>query len=473
MQIGLPATIVAEQIWTAMHEMAYNPAGTPTINPVTKTHDRRWRYIMLKGSSRSSKTISTIDCIDAFARYKLDKRITIWRDTKVDCRATIGIDTERHLRRTNRWKNGFTFNETKGVSKYYTQSTVELNGIEDDVKAHGLTQDVAWFNEPYKISKQIFDQIDQRTSDFIIIDWNPRDVQWLEDLEKDPRTIVLHSTFKDNPFCPPEQRNKILGYQPIGMCAAVENQLISLEEAKVYDVITNLSKLNEKVLRELIRCKQNEYLNSASEYNWQIYGLGTKAELPNRIFHWNEISDDAYNAIDTEIITGVDWGAVDPWGIVDIKYYDGGLYLRERNYTSENELRKAMTPTDWAQIEGEDDGIVSWMFAALGIPYDRVIVCDNNRQSKILALRNAGWEYAIAADKPPGSVIDGIDILNNLRVYFTSSSVNIRNEQEKYSREVDRYGIVLDKPLDKDNHTIDPTRYVALHLQLEGIITKI
>ena len=109
-----------------------------------------------------------------------------------------------------------------------------------------------------------------------------------------------------------------------------------------------------------------------------------------------------------------------------------------------------------------------------GIPQDAVIVCDNNRPLKIIALREAGWEYAVAASKPTGSIIDGIDLLNNLEVYYTASSINIKNEQENYSRKVDRYGVVLEEPEDKDNHIAgDPARYVALFLQAEGIIRKV
>ena len=65
------------------------------------------------------------------------------------------------------------------------------------------------------------------------------------------------------------------------------------------------------------------------------------------------------------------------------------------------------------------------------------------------------------------------DLLENLDIYYTDTSKNIAYEQENYSREVDKYGVVQEDPEDKDNHLIDPTRYIALYLQKIGIIKKV
>jgi len=75
--------------------------------------------------------------------------------------------------------------------------------------------------------------------------------------------------------------------------------------------------------------------------------------------------------------------------------------------------------------------------------------------------------------KPPGSILDGIDLLDNLEVFYTDCSKNIEYEQENYSREVDKYGVVQDEPEDCDNHLMDPTRYIVLWLQKLGVIKKV
>jgi hypothetical protein len=181
---------------------------------------------------------------------------------------------------------------------------------------------------------------------------------------------------------------------------------------------------------------------------------------------------DQYRAIQSKAYIGVDWGVVDPWGIVEAKYFDGALYLHERNYLSENDLRSQFTLTEIAQLSGDDEGIVKFMFNRLGIDKRAEIVCDDNRPLKIAALRRAGWVYVYPAIKVKGSVLDGIGLLNNMKVYYTSESQNLENEQENYSREVDPYGAVLEEPVDADNHLLDPARYVATYLQARGIIKK-
>lgn len=433
---------------------------------------RRWRYIINEGSSRSSKTLSLIDCYDVYARRNSNKRLTVWRETKTDCKKTVLNDALKHFKSTGRYSDR-GFNKTESIFNYATGSTFEIHGTDDLDTVHGLNQAAAWLNEPYRISREIFDQIDQRTEDFIFIDWNPRLAHWIEDLKKDPRALVIHSDFTDNPYCPPEQKAKILSYQPVSMCGIVLAKVLSETEANAYDISANPLEFSPGQLRELSRCKENEYKRSASAYNWQVYGLGLKAERPNRIYHWTEISLAEYQALDKPKYYGCDWGAVDPWAVGEAIYYDGALYVHEHNYASENTLRAGLAPTELQQIGTEDEGIVSWLFAKLGIDKNATIVCDPNRVAKILALRAAGWDYAIAASKPAGSVIDGIDLLNNIRVYYTSTSHNIKYEQENYSRKIDRYGIVLEDPEDLDNHHMDWIRYVAMFLQSSGIIQKI
>lgn len=459
MNNGLQATIVFQKTWDAIH--AINEQGK-----------RKYRYIIHKGSSRSSKTYSLIDVYDLYARENSDKRLTVWRDTKTDCRKTVLNDTLKHLKKTGRYMLGHEFNKTESIFSYNTGSTFEIHGTDDDETVHGLQQSAAWFNEPYKISKEVFDQIDQRTEDFVVLDLNPKKAHWSDDLEKDPRAIVIHSTFRDNPFCPVEQKLKILSYQPVSMCDIVLQKLLNEQEAKAYCLLKNEKGFTDKQIKELRRCRENEEKKSANAYNWAVYGLGLKAERPNRIFRWEEISDEKYKSIQGKIYTGTDWGVVDPWAIGEVKYYDGALYVHEHNYLSETELKSRLSLTELAQISGDDEGMVKHMFQKLGIDKSREIICDSNRPLKIAALRRAGWAHAYPAVKAANSIIDGISLLTNIPVYYTSSSINIKYEQENYSRQVDRYGIVLEEPEDTDNHHMDWIRYVAMYLHARGVIKK-
>ena len=459
--MNFQATIVYQQNWEAIH--ALNPDGT-----------RKYRYILNRGSSRSSKTISLIDCLDTYGRSQLNKRMTVWRDTKTDCKKTVLNDALKRFKKTGRYKVNQDFNKTESIFTYDTESTFEIHGTDDEETVHGLTQDVAWLNEPYKISKDTFDQIDQRTSDFVFVDMNPKKDHWSDDLAKDPRTLVIHSTFKDNPFCPVEQREKILSYQPINLSNVVEKGLIKEHEARAYNLEENPLNFTSGQIKNLARCKQNEEFNTADEFKWQVYGLGTKAERPHRVFKWTEIPDSVYHALKVKSYKGVDWGKVDPFGIIDVKYYDGALYIHELNYDSEDLLKSKLTLQERSQVSLIPEGFVVYFFRKLGISTDDYIACDSNRPEKIRALRDAGYDYAFGAYKGAGSIVDGVDGLSSLKVFYTASSKNLKYEQENYSRKTDRYGVVIDDEFeDINNHLIDPARYVYQFLRKEGVIRNV
>lgn len=469
----MKCTVVFEKNWDAINCDLLRDEDGNLILDDEGSPQRAIRYIINEGSSRSSKTYSLIDCFDLYGRENENKRMTVWRDTKTDCKSTVLNDTLKHLKTTDRYEVDQSFNKTESTFSYDTQSTWEIMGTDELNKVMGLGQDAAWMNEPYKIPKAVFDQIDQRTRDFIVIDWNPKESHWIDDLKKNKRAITIKSTFRDNPFCPPEQRAKILSYQPVARCAIVESKALTADQARQYNLAENPLKFSYKQIKELFRCKENEHQNSADEFNWSVYGLGEKAERPNRIFHFHEIPDSVYFDLEETEYHAVDWGAVDPWGILGAKYYDGALYLHEKNYECENVVRKKLGLTEKAQIEGEDEGLVSFMFRKLNISTESIVVCDSNRKLKILALRDSGWEYALAAKKGPGSIKDTTDLLNGMKVYYTKSSENLKYEQENHSRQVDRYGIVLDEPEEDNNHLLDPARYIAQYLQDEGIIKNI
>lgn len=394
---------------------------------------RRYKYIINTGSSRSSKTWSLIELMHRICENNESFRVTAWRDTKVDARATIWKDFQKVLIISKRMIYA-NRNKTESYYAYPDKNTTfEIHGADDEEKVHGLTQNVSWLNEPYKISKDTFDQIDMR-SDVMFIDWNPKKSHWIDNLSKQENAIVIHSTFLDNEFCPEEQRKKILSYEPT---------------------------------------EYNISQQTANLYKWQVYGLGLKGEIEGRIYHWNEISILDYVNINKEVYYGCDWGLVDPFAIVECKYHDGNLYVHEKNYQSENDIRSKLSQTEMHQINAsQDEGLVTWLFNKLEIQKTKYIVCDNNRPAKIQAARRAGWEYSVAVGGK-SKLLDRIGILQGLNIYYTSTSKNIEYEQENYSYKKDKFGVQQEEPIDQDNHTIDAIAYCVQKLFDLGVIKSI
>lgn len=436
----------------------------------------RYKYIVNEGSSRSSKTASLIDCIHLYAESKTNKRCTIWRDTKTDCKKTVLVDMQKHLKRTNRYFKS-RFNKSESYFTYPNDSTVEIHGTDDEETVHGLQQDIAWFNEPYKIGVDTFDQIDQRTSDFIFIDWNPKKDSWIDDVKKKPNAITIKSTFKNNYFCPLEQKKKLLSYQTLSQCGVVVNGKLDLIDAINYNTELNTLEFDTKELNELKRCIENERNNSANAFKWSVYGLGEKGERPHRIYHWNECNYIDYLKLDIEEWFGCDWGKVDPWAIVGCKYdqKSNRLYVHEYLYKSEDKIIKELdNNTRRLILEDGEEGLVNYMFNRLNINKKAKIVCDNNRPNKVEQLRRFGYQNAVVAEKGAGSILDGIELLSyGVDVYYTNTSENIKIEQEEYSWKVDRYNKVLEVPEGGKDHSLDGIKYTTVKMQTYGLIKKV
>src|SRR6478609_2409419 len=170
--------------------LARNPDGT-----------RKYKYLLLRGSSRSSKTTSTIQNYYSEAWNQENKRLSVWRNEKKVCKDTVGHDMKNIFPSMPYYSpRVVTFHKTESIYTFPSGSTIELCGTDDPEKVHGYNGDILWLNEPYSISRETFDQLDQRTNDFVIIDMNPKQAHWTDDLQKDPRCIVLHSTFRDNQY---------------------------------------------------------------------------------------------------------------------------------------------------------------------------------------------------------------------------------------------------------------------------------
>jgi phage terminase large subunit len=196
----MKATPVFSKNWQSAH--ATNDDGS-----------RKYRYIINSGSSRSSKTYSIIQLFYLYALQNPNKKLSVFRDTKQICKQTVFEDMKKAFPSMAGYSK-LTLNVTESIFKFPNGSAIHIEGTDDEVKIHGYHCDVLWINEGYSISKNTFDQLDMRCKDFVLLDLNPRQSHWSEDIAKAPNAIVLHSTWRDNAFIPIEQKIKILSYQP-------------------------------------------------------------------------------------------------------------------------------------------------------------------------------------------------------------------------------------------------------------------
>ena len=413
------------------------------INKKNPDGSFKYKYIINTGSSRSSKTWSIMECLYQIGIKGEGNRNTAWRDTKTDCKKTVWKDWQKMLIMSGRIDYAKR-NKTESIYNFSETDTFEIHGTDDEETVHGLTQNTAWLNEPYKISKYTFDQIDQR-SDRVIMDWNPKKSHYIEQISKQDNAKVIYSTYKDNPFCPPNQRIKIESYQSVKFSKI--GQLLG-DKAFDYNTKDNPNKFPEADLIELIRCLKNERQGSADDYMWQVYGLGLKSEKPNKIFtDWKRMPINEFLALSYPSYYGLDFGLTNPSALCEVKYNDGTFYFNELLYKPEKEMANGLV----AELD------------RVGIDKSIPIVCDSASPQKILELRRGGYN-ARGAFKGKGSVFSGISLIQRANIYYTDTSSNLESEYDEYEWRTDRVG-VLDEPEKANDHILDGTRYACSYIQ--------
>jgi PBSX family phage terminase large subunit len=367
----------------------------------------RYKYIKHVGSSRSSKSWSIEEHTIRRCEATSNLRATVWRDTRESLGNSVWKDFRKIFPLSGR---SYKFPRNTVPIYFENGSIIEPHG-DDTTNAHGITQDIAWLNEPYKMTKETFDQIDQRANQ-IIIDINPSGTHWSDDLDNHPRCKVIHSTFELNPFCPIEQKKKILSYNP--------DNPVNVENG------------------------------TADKYMWSVYGLGMKAEKPNRIFKgWTIISDIDFDKLPFQSYYGLDFGLSAPSALVEIKFDgDRTFFLKEKMYSPMNKL----------------SGSLSDEFERLGIPKHKEIICDSGNEinkSEGVKLRNSGYNV-IFAQKGAGSISAGIETMQKSNIIYTKNSTNLESEYENYSWKVWQ-GIQMDEPeASNEDHILDASKYVVV-----------
>lgn len=91
---------------------------------------------------------------------------------------------------------------------------------------------------------------------------------------------------------------------------------------------------------------------------------------------------------------------------------------------------------------------------------NRFITCDGAWSQNIIELNDKGI-WALPARKGPDSIRHGILWLQDFEIIIHKDCVNTIKEFGLYRWDTDKFGNSVDKPVDKDNHSIDALRYAV------------
>ena len=189
--------------------------------------------------------------------------------------------------------------------------------------------------------------------------------------------------------------------------------------------------------------KAIEDLRLSNPKAWKVYGLGEYVSNEKAIFEFAQcewVPDGA-----EFVAFGIDFGyAQDPTAIVSVWKMNGNeIYLVEHCY------EKGLVTKD---IADKLRGIVNGR---------EEIWADSAEPRLIEELRREGFNIRPVI-KGKDSINFGIQVLNNYKINIPKSCQNLINEFYSYEWETDRFGRVLDRPVDFNNHLIDAARYVGM-----------
>lgn len=241
------------------------------------------RIRAIQGGTSAGKTIGILEVLIDLAQR--DEKPTI---------TSVVSESFPHLKRgavrdfinimeTQGYFNPKRWNKTDCTYTFETGSIMEFFSVDQPGKVRGPRRDRLFGNEVnnWPNGLESFEQLEVRTKEFIIIDWNPTSEFWYYDKvanRSDVEHLIL--TYRDNEALDPE------------------------------------------IIKSIEQRKDRKGW-------WQVYGEGQLGEVEGKIYKdWTVIDEVPHNARLEGY--GLDFGySNDPTAIVGIYYYDGGYIWDE------------------------------------------------------------------------------------------------------------------------------------------------
>lgn len=249
--------------------------------------DSQNRITSLRGGTRSGKTYNVLIYLALLATQIEGKVITIARQTMPSNRTTAMRDFFEILETLDLYDEA---NHNKTNNEYSLNNNLfEFIGLTESRRVRGRKRHIGYINEANETKYETFMQLSFRTTEKLILDYNPSETySYIYDkVENRDDCDLLVTTYKDNPF--------------------LEDQLV----------------------------KEIELLKDANPEYWKVYGLGEIAGNQKLIFsHFKQLSEAKYPFERGEKILGLDFGHTSPSALVEVTLWDETLHWRELLYES-------------------------------------------------------------------------------------------------------------------------------------------
>jgi phage terminase large subunit len=167
-----------------------------------------YRNYVFQGASRAGKSYNIVLWMVIDLLNKENKVYSIVRKTLPALKASVLRDLKEILIKLDLYDS----NKWHTVDGYVEigSNIIEWFSLDLEERVRGRKRDVCFINEATEISFEEYVQLNLRTTERMIMDFNPSLWQsWLYDLENQPDTFYTIVTYQDNPFLSKQQVEEI------------------------------------------------------------------------------------------------------------------------------------------------------------------------------------------------------------------------------------------------------------------------
>lgn len=363
---------------------------------------------IIQGGKGSSKTISILMLFILLAVSKREGLIlSVVAESMPNLLSGALRDFEKILKSWGLYDR-FKINNTRHIYSYGS-NLIEFFSVDGEGSRLGSRRSHLYINEADSIKFSTYIELYSRTTDFTIMDYNPRRKFWAhKELIGEDHVDFLTLNFTHNEYIPEKEKKAIFWFKK------------KADEGSKY-----------------------------FKNKWRVLGLGLLGITEGIIFeNWKEAKAVPVDA--KYLGAALDWGfSNDPNGIVKVYRYDGKIYLKESLY------KKGMLNSQIAAHIKADKEL-----------FDGLIIADAAEPKSIAELKT----YGIKIKKSDVKDIDfGISIVQEFDLVVIG--LNAVEEFENYSYKFNKAGEQLGIPIDDWNHIIDPTRYFFAEMLAKSSMT--
>ena len=367
-----------------------------TTTAIRKLHALNKRKKVIQGGTSAGKTFGILPILIDRCLRNPNLETSVVSESIPHLRRGAIKDFLKIMMYTNRYRDN-QWNRSTLKYTFVNGSYIEFFSVEQPDKLRGARRNVLYVNEANNVPFEAYNQLAIRTSGDIWIDFNPTANFWAhKEVAPQEDADFITLTYKDN-------------------------------EALSDTIVNEIELAREKG-------KTSEYWANW----WKVYGLGQIGSLDGVcIKEWNEI----VLPIEARLLCyGMDFGySNDPTTLIGLYKYNDAYIFDEVIY------QKKLLNSDISNLLTTNN-------------ITDVIYADSAEPKSIAELKTYRHKV-LPCTKGKDSIVYGINLINQNKIYVTSRSTNLIKELQSYTWVKDREGNTVNKPIDAFNHCIDAARY--------------